>query len=51
MGARGKGPDPALLANDADLGELAAKAPVALLMIVGTGGLLLILWLMVIKPF
>lgn len=50
-GVRGAPPDPALAASDEDLAALAARAPVAMLLAVGTVGLLLILWLMVIKPF
>ncbi|MBA2720289.1 MAG: hypothetical protein H0U52_13775 [Chloroflexi bacterium] len=51
MGARGKLPDPGLVAADDELAALAARAPVAILLGVGLGGLLLILWLMVLKPF
>ncbi|HEV7809403.1 MAG TPA: hypothetical protein VGO64_02290 [Candidatus Limnocylindrales bacterium] len=43
-------PDPIALA-DADISALAARAPINLLTIVGFGGLLVILWLMVVKPF
>ncbi|MEA2519894.1 MAG: hypothetical protein QOF49_1974 [Chloroflexota bacterium] len=49
--SRGDAPDAALVASDADLAALAARAPVAILMAVGGGGLLIILWLMVVKPF
>jgi hypothetical protein len=38
-------------ASDADVGALAARAPVAPLLGIGLGGLLIILWLMVLKPF
>jgi predicted integral membrane protein DUF2269 len=51
MGARGTPPDPGMIASDEDLAALAAKAPVLVLLAVGTVGLVLILWLMVIKPF
>ena len=47
---RGNRP-PAPPASDADVAILAAKAPVAPLLAVGSGGLLIILWLMVLKPF
>lgn len=50
-GARGTPADPAQTASDDELGALAAKAPVVSLLTVGTVGLVLILWLMVIKPF
>jgi MFS family permease len=43
-------PEPVPL-PDADVVALAARSPVAVLSAVGVGGLLLILWLMVIKPF
>ena len=48
---RGKPPEPSLLASDEDLAALASRAPVAALLGSGAIGLLLILWLMVIKPF
>jgi hypothetical protein len=48
---RGNAPDPALVASDEDLATLAARGPVAVLMVVGSGGLLILLWLMVLKPF
>ena len=38
-------------ASDADVGTLAARAPLAPLLGIGLGGLLIILWLMVLKPF
>jgi hypothetical protein len=37
--------------SDAEVGALAARSPVAVLSAVGVGGLLIILWLMVVKPF
>jgi hypothetical protein len=43
-------PEPVPL-PDADVASLAARSPVAVLSAVGVGGLLIILWLMVIKPF
>lgn len=49
--ARGAEPDPALRASDEELAALVARAPVVPIVGVGAGGLLLILWLMVIKPF
>ena len=49
--SRGKPADPALTASDAELAALTGRAPVAALLGVGFGGLLLILWLMVVKPF
>jgi hypothetical protein len=36
---------------DAEVAALAARSPVALLAVVGVGGLVIILWLMVVKPF
>jgi MFS family permease len=51
IGGRGNPPDPALVAGDEELANLAARAPAAVLLGVGFGGLLLILWLMVLKPF
>jgi hypothetical protein len=48
-GRGGRPPEPP--ASDADLAALAAGAPVVPLLAVGTGGLLIILWLMVLKPF
>ena len=43
-------PDPVPL-PDAELVALAARSPVAVLSVVGIGGLVVILWLMVVKPF
>jgi hypothetical protein len=43
-------PDPVPLPDD-ELVALAARTPVAALAGVGVGGLLIILWLMVVKPF
>ncbi len=43
-------PDPVPL-PDAEVAALAARSPVAVLTVVGVGGLLIILWLMVVKPF
>lgn len=43
-------PDPTPL-PDAEILAIAATTPVALLSAVGFGGLLVILWLMVVKPF
>ena len=43
-------PDPVPL-PDAELIALAARSPVVLLSVVGVGGLVIILWLMVVKPF
>lgn len=43
-------PDPTPL-PEAEILALAAKTPIALLTSAGFGGLLIILWLMVIKPF
>jgi hypothetical protein len=37
--------------SDSEILAIAARSPVALLTIVGSGGLLIILWLMVFKPF
>ena len=51
MATRGNAPDPGLRASDDEVAALAARAPVAVLLSVGLGGLLLILWLMVLKPF
>ena len=51
MSVRGKPVDQALVAPDDELAALAARAPVAVLLTVGLGGLILILWLMVLKPF
>jgi hypothetical protein len=43
-------PDPVPL-PDADVMALAARSPVGILSVVGIGGLVIILWLMVVKPF
>lgn len=43
-------PEP-IAAADADIAAIAATAPASLLVAVGLGGLLIILWLMVVKPF
>lgn len=43
-------PDPVPLPDD-EVAALAARAPLNLLTAVGIGGLLIILWLMVVKPF
>jgi hypothetical protein len=43
-------PDPVPL-SDAEVVALAARSPVAVLSVVGIGGLVIILWLMVVKPF
>lgn len=48
---RGAEPDPALRATDEELAALVAGAPVIPIIVVGAGGLLLILCLMVLKPF
>jgi hypothetical protein len=37
--------------SDAAVAAIAAKSPVAILSAVGVGGLVVILWLMVVKPF
>jgi hypothetical protein len=51
VAAQRNGPEPPVLASDADVAALAARAPVLPLLGVGLGGLLIILWLMVLKPF
>lgn len=48
---RGPEPDPDMRLGDEDLAALVARAPVIPIVAVGGGGLLVILWLMVIKPF
>ena len=48
---RGVEADPAHALSDEDLAALTARAPVIPIIAVGFGGLLLILWLMVVKPF
>ena len=50
MGYPKDAPDPTPL-PEADILAIAAKSPVAVLSAVGFGGLLIILWLMVLKPF
>jgi hypothetical protein len=50
MGYPKDAPDPTPLA-EAEILAIAAKSPVAVLSAVGFGGLLIILWLMVLKPF
>jgi hypothetical protein len=49
--SRGKPADPGLRANDDELAAMTARAPVVPLLAVGFGGLVLILWLMILKPF
>jgi hypothetical protein len=51
VATRGTPAELALVATDEELAAMTARAPVALLLGVGFGGLLLILWLMVLKPF
>jgi hypothetical protein len=48
---RGGSTEPVTPASDAEVAELVARAPVAPLLALGSGGLVLILWLMVVKPF
>ena len=50
MGYPKDAPDPTPL-PEAEILAIAAKSPVAVLSAVGFGGLLIILWLMVLKPF
>lgn len=50
MGMPKDAPEP-VAAADADIAAIAATAPASLLVAVGLGGLLIILWLMVVKPF
>jgi hypothetical protein len=50
MGMAKDAPDPVPLA-EAEILAIAAKPPAVLLSAVGAGGLLIILWLMVLKPF
>jgi hypothetical protein len=50
MGMAKDAPDPVPLA-EAEILAIAAKPPAVLLSAVGVGGLLIILWLMVLKPF
>jgi hypothetical protein len=51
MPVRGKPSDPALRLSDEDLAAMTARAPVVPILVVGFGGLLVMLWLMVVKPF
>lgn len=48
---RGVEADPALAVSDEELAAMTARAPAMALIVVGFGGLLVILWLMVVKPF
>ncbi|HXU84296.1 MAG TPA: hypothetical protein VN773_00680 [Verrucomicrobiae bacterium] len=50
MGMPKDAPDPVPL-SDTEIAAIAARSPVAILSAVGVGGLLIILWLMVVKPF
>jgi hypothetical protein len=50
MGTPKEGPDP-VAASDGEIAAIAARAPANSLVAVGLGGLLVILWLMVVKPF
>jgi hypothetical protein len=50
MGMPKDAPEP-IAAADRDIAAIAATAPAGLLVAVGLGGLLIILWLMVVKPF
>jgi hypothetical protein len=50
MGTPKDAPDPVAL-GEAEILAIAGQAPVAVLSGVGVGGLLIILWLMVLKPF
>ena len=50
MGMPKDAPDPTPL-PDAEILAIAAKSPVAVLTAAGFGGLVVILWLMVVKPF
>jgi hypothetical protein len=50
MGYPKDAPDPTPL-TEAEILAIAANSPVAVLSAVGFGGLLIILWLMVLKPF
>jgi hypothetical protein len=50
MGTPKDGPDP-VPASDAEIVAIAASAPATLLNLAGGVGLLVILWLMVVKPF
>jgi hypothetical protein len=50
MGMPKDGPDPVPL-GEAEILAIAAQAPAVVLTAIGVGGLLIILWLMVLKPF
>jgi hypothetical protein len=50
MGMARDAPDP-VPRTDAEIVAIAARTPVAVLSAIGFGGLLIILWLMVVKPF
>ena len=50
MGMPKDAPEPVPL-SDAEIAAIAARTPVALLSAIGFGGLLILLWLMVVKPF
>lgn len=50
MGMPKDAPEPIAL-SDGEIATIAATAPATLLVAVGLGGLLIILWLMVVKPF
>jgi len=50
MGLAKDAPDPVPL-SDSEIAEIAARTPVDVLAFVGFVGLLIILWLMVVKPF
>jgi hypothetical protein len=53
MGMAKEAPDPVPLldADIAAIAAIAARTPVGVLSAIGLGGLLIILWLMVVKPF
>ena len=50
MGMPKDAPEPTAI-SDGEIAAIAATAPANLLVAVGLGGLLIILWLMVVKPF
>jgi len=50
MGMPKDAPDPTAL-SDGEIASIAARTPVNVLAAIGFGGLLVILWLMVVKPF
>jgi len=50
MGMPKDGPEP-VAAPDSEILGVAATAPAMALNVIGFGGLLVILWLMVVKPF